>query len=204
MMTRWTSCSAKPAPIANGFRAPWTPQMLMAVYDLARWGPTTNNTTPARFVFIMSPESEGKAQAPSEQGQCRSDHGGAPPRPSSPMTCSSTTRWTRLSPNPGAQGILEPEKPGRGFKNPPSGAARLQGRLFHDGGSRDWSGLRGQWVDSTMPAWTANFSAGTTIKSNFLCNLGLWRRDRFATPRPPASISMKPAGFFRLAGAKLR
>ena len=30
-----------------------TPQMLMAIYDLARWGPTTNNTSPGRFVFIV-------------------------------------------------------------------------------------------------------------------------------------------------------
>ena len=35
-----------------------TPQMLMAIYDLARWGPTTNNTTPARFVFILSQEAK--------------------------------------------------------------------------------------------------------------------------------------------------
>jgi 3-hydroxypropanoate dehydrogenase len=32
-----------------------TPQMLMAIYDLARWGPTTNNTSPMRVVFIVSP-----------------------------------------------------------------------------------------------------------------------------------------------------
>src|SRR5262245_1476128 len=32
--------------------------MLMAIYDLARWGPTMNNTTPGRFYFIVSPEAK--------------------------------------------------------------------------------------------------------------------------------------------------
>ena len=35
-----------------------TPQMLMAIYDLARWGPTTNNTGPGRFTFIVSPAAK--------------------------------------------------------------------------------------------------------------------------------------------------
>ena len=33
---------------------PVTPQMLMAAYDLMRWGPTTNNTCPARIAFVVS------------------------------------------------------------------------------------------------------------------------------------------------------
>jgi nitroreductase len=35
-----------------------TPQMLMAIYDLARWGPTTNNTSPMRVVFVISPDAK--------------------------------------------------------------------------------------------------------------------------------------------------
>ena len=31
---------------------------LMAVYDLMRWGPTSANVSPARFVFLVSPESK--------------------------------------------------------------------------------------------------------------------------------------------------
>ena len=33
---------------------PVTPALLMAIYDLMRWGPTTANTSPARFVFVVS------------------------------------------------------------------------------------------------------------------------------------------------------
>ncbi len=35
---------------------PVTPQMLMAAYDLMRWGPTSANCSPARFLFCMSKE----------------------------------------------------------------------------------------------------------------------------------------------------
>lgn len=31
---------------------------LMALYDLLRWGPTESNITPARFVFVISPEAK--------------------------------------------------------------------------------------------------------------------------------------------------
>jgi 3-hydroxypropanoate dehydrogenase len=37
---------------------PVTPQMLMAVYDLMRWAPTSANTNPARFVFITSKDAK--------------------------------------------------------------------------------------------------------------------------------------------------
>jgi 3-hydroxypropanoate dehydrogenase len=32
---------------------PVSPALLMAVYDLMRWGPTTANTSPARIVFVV-------------------------------------------------------------------------------------------------------------------------------------------------------
>src|SRR5699024_5176367 len=33
---------------------------LRQLYDLVKWGPTTANTTPARFVFIRSPEAKDR------------------------------------------------------------------------------------------------------------------------------------------------
>lgn len=43
----------------------WTPEavseeLLRRVYDLAKWGPTAANATPARFLFIISPEAKAK------------------------------------------------------------------------------------------------------------------------------------------------
>jgi len=37
-----------------------TPQMLMAAYELMHWGPTTNNTSPARFFFLLSREAKDR------------------------------------------------------------------------------------------------------------------------------------------------
>jgi 3-hydroxypropanoate dehydrogenase len=43
----------------------WQPQpvpdgTLHALYDLLKWGPTANNTCPARFVFVRTPEGKEK------------------------------------------------------------------------------------------------------------------------------------------------
>ena len=37
---------------------PVSPALLMAVYDLMRWGPTSANIVPARFVFITSKDAK--------------------------------------------------------------------------------------------------------------------------------------------------
>ncbi|MGY9104987.1 MAG: nitroreductase family protein, partial [Alphaproteobacteria bacterium] len=39
---------------------PITPQILMAVYDLARLGPTASNCCPARIIFVVSDEAKEK------------------------------------------------------------------------------------------------------------------------------------------------
>lgn len=39
---------------------PVSPTMLMAVYDLMRWAPTSANVSPARFVFLVSKELKGR------------------------------------------------------------------------------------------------------------------------------------------------
>ena len=37
---------------------PVSPAMLMAIYDLMRWGPTSANCFPARFVFVLSRDAK--------------------------------------------------------------------------------------------------------------------------------------------------
>jgi 3-hydroxypropanoate dehydrogenase len=37
---------------------PVTPQILMALYDLLRWGPTSANCSPARILFLTSPDAK--------------------------------------------------------------------------------------------------------------------------------------------------
>ena len=47
-------------------RYAWEPETLSnalmhEIYDLAKWGPTAANSSPARFVFCASAESESQA-----------------------------------------------------------------------------------------------------------------------------------------------
>ena len=52
-MSRW-----RIAAICDAAQPLTTKQMLMAVYDLMRWCPTTNNTSPTRITFIVSPAAK--------------------------------------------------------------------------------------------------------------------------------------------------
>ncbi len=52
---RWTD-----QPVSNA--------LLMAVYDLMRWGPTGGNVSPARFVFLTSPEAKARLKAHLDKG----------------------------------------------------------------------------------------------------------------------------------------
>lgn len=45
----------------NGFTpAQVSEDLLREVYDLAKWGPTSANASPARFLFVVSPEAKEK------------------------------------------------------------------------------------------------------------------------------------------------
>ncbi|HYS45069.1 MAG TPA: malonic semialdehyde reductase, partial [Rhizomicrobium sp.] len=45
--------------------------LLMATYDLMRWGPTTSNITPARIVFVVSPEAKARLKPHLDAGNVR-------------------------------------------------------------------------------------------------------------------------------------
>lgn len=42
----------------NRFTGPVTERDLRALWDLAKWGPTTANSGPARFVFVLTPDGK--------------------------------------------------------------------------------------------------------------------------------------------------
>ncbi len=49
------------ARTANGFQDKPVPMaLLQEVYDIAKWGATSMNTQPARYVFLISPESRAR------------------------------------------------------------------------------------------------------------------------------------------------
>lgn len=52
----------------NSFSGPVTDDDLHAIYDLMKWGPTTANSTPARFVFVRSPDAKEKLRPALDKG----------------------------------------------------------------------------------------------------------------------------------------
>jgi 3-hydroxypropanoate dehydrogenase len=148
---------------------PVTRQMLMAVYDLMRWGPTTNNTTPARFVFVMSKEAKERLRPHLSKGNVEQTM-------SAPATAviGYDTKFyevmDKLHPNPGTKESWSQKGPAEiaqaAFRN-----GSLQGAYLVlaaravglDCGPM--SGFDNAGIDR-------EFFAGTPIKSNFLCNLG--------------------------------
>jgi len=146
-----------------------TPQMLMAIYDLARWGPTTNNTTPARFVFVLTQAAKERLKPHLTKGNVEQT-----------MRAQATAiiaydlkfyeMMGKLSTNPTARDTWAQKSPAElekaAFRN-----GTLQGGYFIMAARSigldcgPMGGFDHQGVDD-------EFFAGTSIKSNFLCNLG--------------------------------
>lgn len=146
-----------------------TPQMLMAIYDLARWGPTTNNTSPMRVFFIVS-------QAAKERLKPHLNKGNVEQTMKAPATAiiaydlAFYDKMAKLSANPNARESWMQKSPEEIAQAAFRGSS-LQGGYFImaaraiglDAGPM--SGFSNEGVDK-------EFFAGTSIKSNFLCNLG--------------------------------
>ena len=47
---------------------PVSPALLMAIYDLMRWGPTETNITPARFHFVVSKAAKARLEPLLDEG----------------------------------------------------------------------------------------------------------------------------------------
>jgi 3-hydroxypropanoate dehydrogenase len=147
-----------------------TPQLLMAIYDLARWGPTTNNTNPARFVFLVSPVAKARLKPHLSRGNV--DQTMAAPATAiiaydlafyelmgklNPASADARERWAQ---RPAAE--IEDAALRSGTLT--AGYFILAARaLGLDCGPM--GGFNREGVD-------AEFFAGTRIKSNILCNLG--------------------------------
>jgi 3-hydroxypropanoate dehydrogenase len=148
---------------------PVTKPMLMAAYDLMRWGPTTNNTSPARIVFVVSPEAKERLRPHLNKGN---------------------VEQTMLAPATAimAYDLAFFEKMGKLSSNPDAGdswskktAAELQEAAFRNSslqGGYFIIAARAVGLDCGPMSGFSNegvdreFFTGTKIKSNFLCNLG--------------------------------
>jgi 3-hydroxypropanoate dehydrogenase len=142
--------------------------VLMAIYDLMRWGPTATNITPARIVFVVSPEAKARLKPHLDPGNVRQSME-APVTAILGYDLDFPRYLSRLyRDNADAQSWFTDVEANKilALRN-----GSLQGGYFIlaaralglDCGPM--GGFRHDGID-------AEFFAGTQIKSNFLCNLG--------------------------------
>ena len=148
---------------------PVTRAMLMAIYDLLRWGPTTNNTTPMRLTFVVSPEAKERLKPHLNKGNVEQTML-APATAIIAYDLAFYEMMGKLSPNPDARDSWskknEVELLEAALRN-----SALQGGYFIIAARAvgldcgPMSGFSNESVDR-------EFFAGTRVKSNFLCNIG--------------------------------
>jgi 3-hydroxypropanoate dehydrogenase len=147
---------------------PVTPAMLMAVYDLARMGPTSANCSPARFIFVMSKEAKARLK-PHLSPMNAEKVMAAPATAIIGYDVNFAELLPRLFPhNPDAKNWFKDSKHAEttAFRN-----GTLQGAYFIIAAralgldTGPMSGFDNAGVDR-------EFFAGTTVKSNFLCSVG--------------------------------
>lgn len=145
-----------------------SPAVLMAIYDLVRWGPTATNITPARIVFVMSPEAKARLKPHLDAGNVRQSM-------EAPVTAilGYDLDFARHLPrlyrdNPKAQSWFADKDANKvlALRN-----GSLQGGYFILA-ARALGLDCGPMGGFNHAGIDAEFFAGSEIKSNFLCNLG--------------------------------
>jgi 3-hydroxypropanoate dehydrogenase len=147
---------------------PVSPTLLMAVYDLMRWGPTSANISPARIIFVTSAQAKERLKPHLSEGN-RAKTMSAPATAIIGYDLDFPEHMPRLFPHaPDAKGWFADPKfaEAAAFRN-----GSLQGAYFIIAARAlgldcgPMSGFDNAGVDR-------EFFAGTKVKSNFLCSLG--------------------------------
>jgi 3-hydroxypropanoate dehydrogenase len=143
--------------------------MLMAIYDLMRWGPTAANTTPARLYFITTPEAKARLKPHLSAGN-RDKTMAAPVTAIIAYDLDFPETLPKLFPNAPNMKDNFAGKPEMtttsAFRN-----STLQGAYFIIAARAlgldcgPMSGFDNEAVDK-------EFFAGASIKSNFICSIG--------------------------------
>jgi len=153
----------------NGFSAEPIPEAtLRQLYDLVKWGPTSANCSPARFIFVTTPEAKAKLLETVSPGNFEKTKA-APVTVIIGMDMAFYEKLPRLFPHADAKAWFVCNQPmidATAFRN-----SSIQGGYFIlaaralglDCGPM--SGFDAAKVD-------AAFWAGTTVKTNFIVNLG--------------------------------
>ena len=149
---------------------PVSPALLMALYDLMRWGPTESNITPARFHFVVSKDAKARLEPLLDEGN-RKQTMAAPATAIVAYDLDFASTLHKLAPRAAdrmSESLAQDPQKARFMAMRSAGlqggylivAARALGL---DCGPM--SGFDNDGVDKA-------FFAGTATKSYFLCNLG--------------------------------
>jgi len=147
---------------------PVSPALLMAIYDLMRWGPTSANMSPARILFVVSKEAKERLKPFLSDGN-RDKTMAAPVTAIIGYDVNFAEHLPKLFPHaPEAKNwFANPEfAQVHAFRN-----GSLQGAYFIIAARAlgldcgPMSGFDNAGVDRA-------FFAGTAVKSNFLCSVG--------------------------------
>ena len=169
---------------------PVSPALLMAVYDLMRWGPTSANISPARIVFVASKEAKERLKPHLSEAN-RAKTMTAPVTAIVGYDLDFARHVPKLFPHaPGAKDWFKDPKFAEvaAFRN-----GSLQGAYFMIAARAlgldcgPMSGFDNGGVDRA-------FFAETRIQSNFICSVGYGKPDS-VFPRNPR-LSFEEAGHF--------
>ncbi|MBB5517558.1 malonic semialdehyde reductase [Amphiplicatus metriothermophilus] len=165
----------------NGWEdRPVTETLMQAVYDLMKWGPTSANCCPARFVFVTTPEGKKRLEPHLSEGN-RAKTMAAPCCVIIGYDLEFHEYLPKLFPHTDAKSWFEGKQElirATAFRN-----GTLQGAYFIIAARAlgldcgPMSGFDNEGVDR-------EFFAGTKIKSNFLCNIGYGTEENLF-PRSP-------------------
>ena len=163
----------------------WLPEpvnddLLVQIYNLMKWGPTSANTSPARIVFVKSPEAKAKLMPCIAEGNVEKTKS-APVTAIIAQDMEFYEKLPKLFPFADARSWFAGNAPfveSTAFRN-----STLQGAYFIIAARSvgldcgPMSGFDNAKVD-------AAFFEGTTWKSNFICNLGYGDSSKLR-PRAP-------------------
>lgn len=170
------------ARTAIGFRPEPVPDALLhELYELLKWGPTSANSSPARFVFVRSPEAKARLEACMNPGSNRQKVREAPVTAVIGMDLAFHDKLPQLFPHTDARAWFE-GKP-----------ELIQATAFRNGslqGAYLMMAARALGLDCgpmsgfDAAAMDAAFWAGTAVRTNFVCCLGYGDASRLF-PRGP-------------------
>jgi nitroreductase len=165
----------------NGFDlAPIAEATLRRLYDLMKWGPTSANCCPARIVFVSSPAAKHKLLSCVSAGNVEQTRQ-APVTAIIGMDMAFADKLPQLFPRADARPwfVGKPELiEATAFRN-----SSLQGGYFIIA-ARALGLDCGPMSGFDAARLDAAFFGGTTVKSNFICNLGHGQAARLF-PRGP-------------------